>query len=580
MCRRVRRRLYAILLGGLLSVVFWPSFNQTLYAAVGLTTVQLELEATPGSTCVGQLMIRNTSDTIERVRVKIVAPHAFHLLNHLPSELILQPHSELTYPLKFLVNRNWTTDEAIVLVEAYRNKAVEVESSIRFVVRQRENTNRPQFKFSLVNENPYVAVDQDTLLLELRMQNFSFQPHTLRLLMHSLPDGFQLAPSQTTTVTLAARQDTLLKIPCLAWSLHREQSYQIAIEMQDVATKTMLGIVISRPVLLASTKRIKPSQDLNRNQGFGVMIGYGSLGQGGSVQELSGWGQQSIGKGTLSFNAHLLSYAAQGFRELRDTYLQYEQDTWQLRVGSLYDYHELLLNGTGIKAAYAIGETRIEAWALKHATNLLRSRLAPEADRTYSLRVTGQMPIKANMYYTVSSSHYTLQRSNRSGLLHFGKLDWQLSPQSRLKFTAGQSSEAGHLSTNRNQTIGWALGSDYTYVGERVNVGLHTYFSNPDYAGMQRGASLIDHNLFYKTIPNTFLSYRFSRIAYDQRVFSSENTAIRRSFNSTIAEVSALRKFNQFSVAFRPYYWYQSLVDPALTPLQSQSYRSRNHTSA
>ncbi len=162
-------------------------------------------------------------------------------------------------------------------------------------------------------------------------------------------------------------------------------------------TKTMLGIVICKPVLLASTKRIKPSQNLNQNQGFGIRVGYGSLGQGGSVQELSGWGHQSIGKGALSFNAHLLSFSAQGYRELRDTYLQYEQDTWQLRVGSLYDYHELLLNGTGIKATYIAGDTRIEAWALNHTTNLLRSRSALVPDRTYSLRVSGQIPVAANL---------------------------------------------------------------------------------------------------------------------------------------------------------------------------------------
>ncbi len=50
--------------------------------------------------------------------------------------------------------------------------------------------------------------------------------------------------------------------------------------------------------------------------------------------------------------------------------------------------------------------------------------------------------------------------------------------------------------------------------------------------------------------------------------------AIRRSFNSTIIEVSALRKFKSFSVDVRPYYWYQALSDPTSTPLQSQSYRA------
>jgi hypothetical protein len=568
-----RKHLRTMLLGILLSVAFWLGINPKSYATVGLVTMQLELEATPGATCTGQLAVSNSSDTVEHVQIRIVAPEAFHLLNRLPAILLLQPHSVLKLPLKFMISRNWTDSEATVLVDAFNEKTAVVESSTRFVVRQRERTERQLLKFSLANESPFVHTNQDTLVLDLRLQNLGFHSRALKLIMHSLPDGFRLAPTQSTTITVASRQDTLLKIPCLAWSLRKEHSYQIAIELQDVTTKQMLGVVICRPVLLASTKRFRTDNLADQNQGFGIMVGYGSLGQSGAMQELSAWGRQAVGKGMLSFNTHFLSYSANNYRELRDTYLDYEQDKWQVRLGSIYDYHELLLNGTGIKAAYTVGETHIEAWALTNTTNWLRSMPGQGGSRTYSLRVSGQVPVTANMSYVLSSSYYSLQRSDRSGLLHFGKLDWQLSPQSRLKVTLGNSTEAGFSAANRNQTVGWAAGGDYTYTSPKVDVGVRTFFSNPDYSGLQRGASQVEHTLFYKALTNTTLTYRFSRIAYDQRIYTSENTGVRHSFNSTIFELSASRKIKNFSLTLRPYYWYQSQAGLFLNAQQSQSYR-------
>lgn len=577
-----RRHPRIRLLGFLLSLLLLFALKQTACAAVGLITMQLELEGTPGSTCTGQLLISNTSDTVERVRIRIVPPSAFHLLNRLPDELALAPCSELKLPLKFMISRSWTASETTVLVEAYRRKEAAAESSVQFIVHQREDTGRPLFKFSLVTENPYISISQDTLLLELRLQNLSFHARTVRLLMHSLPQGFHLTTSQNTTLTLTSRQDTTLKIPCLAQALRKEQSYQIAIELQDMRDNSMLGVVICRPVLLASTKRLSVPVLPNQNQGYGITIGYGSLGQGGAVQEISGWGHQYVGKGRLTFNAQFLTYTANGYREFRDTYLQYEQDSWQVRIGSLYDYHELLLNGTGIKAAYTIGQTHFEAWALRNTTNWLRPVVGQNYNQTYSLRVSGALPISTNLYYTLSSSYYTLQRSNRSGILHYGKLDWQLSARSRFKLTIGQSTEAGHTSAKLNQTHGWSIGTDFAYRSPAVDLGFHTYFSNPDYSGMQRGASLAEHNLIYKVIPNTLLSYRFSRIAYDQRFFTSEDTDTRRGFNSTTVELGAIRKFSQVSLIVRPYFWYQSLNQPTLIPhliepvlnyQQSQSYR-------
>ena len=563
-----------------------------------VVVTQPQVEGTPGATFFNQITLTNSTDSVSHVRLTLSAPTAFRLLTQLPPTIAIQPHSSVRIPLKFLINRNWSADEGVVRIETTPIPQTAVlpssASAVQFIVQQNHNVPAV-LTFTLENETPYFTAGQDTLPITMRFSNEGPYARTVRLRLFSIPSGFRL-PLPYHLLTIGARRDTLIQLKCVAGgSVQWNRSYDLAIEVQDnepparkdgdVGTSkpeagALLGSVVCHPILLTSIRR-SANSEFNTTIPLGVSVGMNRLGTTGLVREVRAWGEETAGKGKLKYQAYYLNYMTQHYHELRDTYVQYQQDNFMVRAGSIYDYHELPLIGVGVKFARSLTETtKLEGWALRNQSNWLASLLTPVGglaqptpDMTYSLRLSGKLPLVGEGLYELSSSYYTQRRVNRSGMLNFATAQWLPGPNSKIRFVTGQNIEYSPGQANRQQTVGWAVGGGYERTTKPLDIRVSGYFSSPGYGGIQRGARLIEHSLTFKKWATTQLSYRYSQVNYSQQLYTSSSELTRRQYGNVTADLSWAQQFGRFSSFVRPYYWMQAQTRPDGTLQRANSYR-------
>lgn len=569
--------MFTYILTAFVSISLLTTLSETKPQPTGLVITQTLVEGTPGATFFNQITLTNPTDQNSQVRLQLTLPPAFRLLSRLPASVTLPPHSSRQMILKFLIDREWDANEAIVRLETSQAEPNTL-STIQFVV-QPSRTLSSALTFALLDESPYLTSGQDTLPLAIRFSNQGVRPRTVRLQLFSTPDGFRLPQ---TNLTISARRDTVVHLPVLVRNnVQFDRSYEVAIELQD-ADGSMLGSVICRPILLASVKRFD-SEHLMGLTPNGVSVGLSRFGTTGMARELKLWGEEKLAKGTVRYQAHYLNFMTQRYHDLRDTYVQYQQDQLMVRAGSLYDMHELPLIGVGIKLAYAFDpHTKLEAWALRNQPNWLagltnrNSPLSPgpsTADMTYSIRLSGRLPLPGEADFSFSSNYYSQRRYNRVGILNFATMQWQPNRQSAFRLTAGQNMEYATDGSNRQRTLGWAIGGGYDRIAKWVDIRSSIYFSSPTYAGIQRGASLIDHSLTYKRWDNARLSYHISQVRYNQQFRTSSTETANQFYSNTIAEIIWSQERNRLTWVLRPYYWQQVQSLPKGILQRADSYR-------
>lgn len=520
------------------------------------------IDGIPGATCLNVVTITNQTDVPWPLRLRTVIPAKLHLLSHVPPSVIVPAHGALALPIKLLVDRQWTDEEATVRVDAYEASAPLPVISALFTVQQSRTVGNV-IAFSFVNDHPYLSPGQDTLGLQLQVINDNYRGRVLRLALRSVPEGFVL-PALFSVLPVGARRDTIVRLPCLTRpSLQWSRTYDLIVEVYDNADGTLLGSAVCRPVLLTAVKRRVNPDERGPGQN-GALAGITRLGQFGYFSELRGWGQQAAGKGLLSFRFDALSYSTataggRQFTDFRDTYLQYAKaDGTLLRVGSLYDVHELPLMGIGVKAAVVRGNTKLEGWAVTGYNNFLHRQAQSYYSSVYSLRVSGPLPFALSGTYSFSTSRYALDAFGRVGWLQYGAAHWQPSVRSRVRLLAATSLEYSSGPVSRQQTNGWALAGDYHHAGERLTLNLSTYVSNPVYGGYQRGLSRVDNFLNYRLGTRTTLGYHLSLLQYNQHYVGLADTTGGRLFGNNIADVTLTHRFGRCGLALRPYYWQQT----------------------
>ncbi|CCH03098.1 hypothetical protein FAES_5099 [Fibrella aestuarina BUZ 2] len=573
----------------LLLLFFWHTISalDNNYAGI-IGVAQKQVDGTPGETFSNIITLTNPTDQSSDLRLTLTAPKAFRLLTQLPTKLTLGAHSTRQVVLKFMIERTWTGEAGTVRIESAQANVAEPSVS-QFMVQP--NRNAPSvLSFTLLDDAPLLAPGQDTLFVPVRFSNQSPHARVVRIRLYSLPDGFRL-PRPFLEAKLTNNRDSTLYIPCLTTgALTRDRRYDLTIEVQDGdkpdRSGPFLGSIICRPVLLASAKRFT-DRDLLGESPFGVAVGVGKLGRAGLVNELRTWGQQTVGKGRLDFKLYYLNYAQLNYHELRDTYVHYQQNDFELHVGNLYDMHELSLIGVGVRAAGTFSNgTRVEGWALRNQSNWLAGLVPftgnsvaqfqatqPLADQTYSMRVSGTLPLPGEARYELSSSFYQQRRLERAGLLHYAAAQWRLNAQSTLKLRVGNSYEYSPAQAGRQQLTGWAAGGSFNHLTKSLDLYTSAYISSPVYGGIQRGATLLEHSLTWKKWRSTRLAYRYSQIKYNQLVLSTPSELTSRQYGNTVADLYWAQQIGRLTTVLRPYVWIQDQALPSGVNQRANSYR-------
>ncbi len=433
------------------------------------------------------------------------------------------------------------------------DSASQIRRSVRFIIGVRQAW-QPAVTLYPYNEPILLYSGSETVRLPLRLVHNRLVPSHVRIDVASMPEGIDRTTFPL-SLTLAGRQDTTLLVSCIPgryWSVNTP--YQFTLTVRD-ATGSVAGNVIYQVVVASSVKRFAEVVP-NALSPYGVSTAVGQLSDREWLREAQIWGSDSLGRAQLDFRLHYMSYGSGQTQQLQNSFVSLRSERAMVRIGSLYDYHEMPLLGRGLKVSLTQPDHQWTFWAVNSNPNWLNTPANVWSGNILSVRYDKQIASLPGASWSASSSYFGQSYSQRLGFLNFGSFQIHRGGRHTLDVLGGQSVEAGRRGSN--VTYGWAGQINYTYRSPQLDWVVRTYWSSPVYAGFQKGATLIDSRLTYRPSEVTTLTLRYSQVNYNQQWFYTPTDWYRRLFGNTQAEIGVVRQWKKWLLGLRPYWYTQT----------------------
>gem|GEM_PF-3398594 len=521
--------------------------------SVSISLLRDSITSTPGATFINRLALTNTGTKPQDVRLALDSPEAVTMLATVPDQLRLLPGENRLIPIKGLLHRQITSAKSSIRI--YLSDAA--GKPMQSVACQLIATGSAAAAVSLYTPQEtmllYTASEPARLPLHLTHNRANAATYTIEVA--ALPQG--MAPASfPVTVALQPRQDTVLvvtAVPLRQWSINTP--YQLIVTLRD-RQKAVVGSVVYKMVVAVADKVYQDALPAT-GAGYGASVALTRFSTNQWARETRVWGTDSIGKARLDMNLHYLDYGTEHVHQLQNSYIALTTTQTAVRLGSIYDFHELPLFGRGLKVSTGPTDRQWTFWAVNANQNWLSGDRNAWRGNVYSARYDRQLAKLPGVALSLSSSYYTLADVQRAGYLTFATVRYNHADRHSIQLMGGQSVEFARRSTQPAQVTGWAGQLDYTYQRETFSWQLRSYKSSPVYAGLQRGATLVYSQLFWQPAPVTTVLARLNYLSYDRVVYTSPIDYTRHRFGNTIAEVSLSHRIGSLTLSARPYWFSQ-----------------------
>ena len=505
-----------------------------------------------GGTFTNRLTFYNTGLRPANLFITSTLPQASRLVSTLPTRLLIQPGEHLMLPVKGVIDLQADSLHYPVIV-TFSDSSGQARQAVNFTI-QVKQAWQPAVTLYPYDEPILLYSGSETANLPLRLVHNRLTPSSLRIDVASMPEGINRTMFPL-SLTLTGRQDTTISIPCLPgryWSVNTP--YQLTVTVRD-ASGSVMGNVVYRLVVASSVKRFTDFVPTSLSP-YGVSTAVGQLSDRQWLREAQVWGSDSLGRNQLDFRLHYMNYGTGQTQQLQNSFVSLHNEHTMVRVGSLYDYHELSMLGRGLKVSLIQPDHQWTFWAVNSNPNWLNAQGNSWSGNIVSVRYDKQLNVLPGASWSASSNYFSQPYSQRLGFLNFGAFQFQREGRHSLEIMGAQSVEFARQG-NRT-TYGWAGQLNYTYRSSRLDWVVRTYFSNPVYSGFQKGATLIDNRLIYRPSPSTTLTLRYSQVSYNQHWFYTPVDWRRRLFGNSQAEIGVVQQWRKWSIGVRPY-WYTQM---------------------
>lgn len=507
-----------------------------------------------GGTFTNRLTIANTGKKESTLTIKLESPSAVEILSVIPETIVLKPGDIRMIPIKGFVSQQPDSiiSEVVLQVRDAQDSAVQ-KTAFRVVVEEKK-----QATFSLYTSNDQVVLYSisEPARLPLQIVHNRARREKITLEVASLPEGIDRTGFPM-SLELTARQDTVLSLsvlPSSYWST--STPYQVTVTVRD-ETGSVLGNVLYTMVVATSSKRFS-GQDPYQKEGYGVSAAVTKMSNNQWAREGRVWGSDSVGKAQVDFQLHYLDYAADHFQQLQNSYLSVRTARTKIHLGTLQDYHELPLLGRGLRVNLDRKDHQWTFWAVNSNPNWLNPVADAMSGNVFSVRYDHGMPLIPGSSWSFSSNYFMNSATMRAGFLNFGSVQFYRADRHSLEVMGAQSVEYARQGAERAKTTGWAGQLNYHFRKPGFFWNLRSYFSSPVYAGLQKGASIVQSQVTWKPSETTALTARLNHVHYNQVFFTAPTERSRRVFGNTVAELSLNRRWNAFSLGVRPFWHAQS----------------------
>ena len=527
------------------------------------------LEIGQGETFANRLHLENrSSQPITLVKSGITAA----ALLALPDTINLLAGESKVFPVKYLASARILHQTVQPFVAQYAPIGKPALPAATFYTRI---DDQGRVTVGLQEPIMYLQPGNNRLMIRIRLRNTGYSSAKINLSFSSYPAGLQFSGMRS-SLGLSPGAEQALEIEAIDLNAGKLASdYQVTIEAKDGAGENLATNML-KVVRLDSRKVQRLGNGTNNGfQSNTTALDYTNLGNGFDFYSLRAAGNlagsDSLG---LRYNLNLNYYQNQSALDIYETSLNYRSRYFAVQAGNINENLDFPVYGRGLKGSvYLNKESSFDVYGLQNSYMLFSAGAQHTASHVYaaSYNYNPGLDRKARASFLYSNNPVT----GVSTYLSNGTMQLKLSESKRLEFRGGLSTE----STLQQRSLGYASGLNYYAQSANWDIALSNYYSSSRYAGMQRGALMLDERISYRIKPRTTVFVRYNRM--ENAPDYGNNSVALLSFNSkTVSyESGAFMSLGRFNLGLRPYVLEQSLNRPELlyleaTNLHSTSYRA------
>ncbi|WP_442589136.1 SdrD B-like domain-containing protein [Pedobacter sp. AW31-3R] len=519
-------------------------------------------------------------------------------LINLPDSLLLGAGETRLFPVKYMADRQTINRNiqkfGLRLVTA--DPAVQVQQAAVFLTQLVDvkgltiDTEESEIYLNQVSNQAQVMI---------RCANNGFVPITFKLLLNGIPEGLEFI-GETMELTLQPGAQQLLPFMARNKGGSRHPGdYTVTIKAVD-EQQIQLAMKTIRILNLTEYRRMGAGQFGTSNPNT-VSLSYVSLSEGFSYTHLQANGKIGFAEDKsldYSFNSDLIRQRGYSGLNIYSSFLDYQQKSWGVKLGNIYENVDFNLSGRGIKLSAKLKNKGVLSLLGVENNFMLYTQLrqSPYASTTnaktaaidYFVEKGGREDQRLTLSHSSDEA-----RGLESSQLN-SKIGFLLEKTTWLGLEAGVSRE-NQTFGSRNSQAGFYGGLNFTKDQGSYKFLINGFYSSPYYTGIRRGIFSADVNLMRKFDASNDLQLRISvqksQPRYQDNLLTVFNRYITSNANAII-ELKYSNRIGQFQWSVSPYFFHQRLeglsfyeVPPervdwrmsALRTIGSASYNGRIH---
>lgn len=414
-------------------------------------------------------------------------------LINLPDSLLVGAGETRKFPLKYLADRQTIRQnlQTFSLVLRCAEPTVQVQAYAQFYTQLADVGG---LSIGLDQEEVYLSQLSDRAEVMVRVINQGYVPLTFTLNLNGVPDGLEFT-GQNMRMTLAPGEQELLPfVASYRANFKRSEDFNVTIlALDDLGNQ--IGVKMFRVLSMTSTRNLGQLNGLLSNPPNSVSLLYGNLNGNADYLQLRANGKTTVkGHATLEYRLNADHYRQLGSKTLNiyDSYLDYQDQSWGLKVGTVYETSDFQLFGRGLRVNKRIGKSgMLSAMTLENNYLLFNGngynrQGARIVALDYQENAIGNNLRKLS--YVYSNDGYTGLRAHQLS----ARADFVRNAEEKLGLQAGFTSERNVVRGSDAQA-GLSGGLNYMRQTDQLNIAFNSFYSTPYFTGLQRG-------LFYSNL--------------------------------------------------------------------------------
>jgi len=479
----------------------------------------------------------------------------------LPDTIVLVAGQKKWFPTKYMADRQTIQknlqDIHVKLKEV--NQRVSVQESTVFYAK----LNDVQ-RLTLETEQSEIYLDQTSnqARIMLRCSNNGLVPVHFRLELTEIPDGLDFIGEKSVLTLEPGAQESLGFIAKNKLNSRAPADFAVTVRALDGAGNLITSKRL-RIMNISSDRRLSLNPTpFAQDRPNTVALRYQTFDNSLASYQLQGNGKYNMAEGTeltYQVNASYFNTPGQTGLNISDSFVDYQGKDWRIKAGTIYETLDFNLSGTGLKGTVNLGARQsLNLYGISGNYMLYSDFNQINNGNTFAVSYKDEDGVRGNKTAVLLYNNNVITGVNT--MLTSGLANFRLTEKQILGFETGYSLQRFSKGDAQNQ--GLAFGFNYSLNLDKWNVFSRNYYSSPGYGGLRRGLLQFENQILWHFGKYDNISVRHGYTRNQSKYFGDENLnflGIDNNYGNVIYEFGYGTRLKNWSVNFRPYYFYQQM---------------------